>query len=143
MTEAPRLAAPTSASEAQAVAAARALIAERGREARHHVAAGIVTAAGRTVTGLNLESALGRSSVCAEAVAVGMAAVEDARLEVVFSVAVNRRGLVIPPCGLCRELLTDFGPRARVAVPGGADYAVMTLAELLPCAYKAAERGAG
>jgi hypothetical protein len=70
-------------------------------------------------------------------------AAADPGAEIIFSVAVNRRGEVIPPCGPCRELLADYGARARVAVPGGADYAIMAADTLLPVPYKAHLRGAG
>jgi cytidine deaminase len=124
----------------EAVAAARALIAERAEEGRHHVAAAVITQAGAFHLGLNLESGLGRAAICAESVAIGMARTADRQARIAFSVAVNRRGLVIPPCGLCRELLIDYGAEARVAVPGGADWLALPLAELLPHAYKAALR---
>ena len=127
--------------EAEAVAAARRLIGERALEGRHHVAATVLTADGGAYTALNLECTLDRASICAEAIAIGMAVLAEKDAEVIFSVAVNRRGEVLPPCGLCRELLCDYGPAARVAVPGGGDYRVLTLPELMPVPYKAAERG--
>ena len=126
--------------EAVAVPAARALIAARGAEGRHHVSATVLTRGGESHIALNLESGLARASVCAEAVAIGMARAGDPGAVVAFSVAVNRRGEVIPPCGLCRELLLDYGREARVAVPGGADWVALPLAELLPNAYKEALR---
>ena len=124
-----------------AVAAARALIAARAEEGRHHVAAAVLTEAGRRHVALNLESTLGRAAICAEAVAIGMARTHAPDVRIAFSVAVNRRGLVIPPCGLCRELLLDYGAGAEVAVPTEADWTRVPLAELLPRAYKGAERG--
>lgn len=129
------------AREAEAVAAARRLIAARALEGRHHVAATVLTAAGGAYTALNLECTLDRASICAEAIAIGMATLAEKEAVVVFSVAVNRRGEVLPPCGLCRELLWDYGPAARVAIPGGDDYRVEPLPTLMPVPYKAALRG--
>jgi cytidine deaminase len=126
----------------EAVAAARALIAARAVEGRHHIASTVVTRSGVAHTALHLESVLGRAAICAEAVAIGMATTGEADAEIVFSVAVNRRGEVIPPCGLCRELLLDYGPTARVAIPGAGDYVVAPLADLMPSAYKSGRRGA-
>ena len=130
--------------EGEAVAAARALIGRSAREGRHHVAATVLTSDGRAHSALNLECVLGRGAICAESVAIGLAMTEDPAAEIVFSVAVNRRGLVIPPCGLCRELLLDYGPRARVAVPGNGDgdHRIADLASLIPSAYKEGRRGA-
>jgi cytidine deaminase len=123
--------------EAQALADARALIGRLKAEGRHHVAATLLTAAG-AYTAVNLECVLPRGSICAEAVAIGMAAAAEPFAPILFAVAVNRRGEVIPPCGFCRELLIDYGPEARIAV-GEADGAlsVAPLRALLPHAYKA------
>jgi cytidine deaminase len=121
-----------------ALADARALIARLKEEGRHHVAATVLTANG-AYTAANLECMLPRGAICAEAVAIGMAAVAEPRAPILFSVAVNRRGEVIPPCGFCRELLMDYGPRAMVCVAEEPDggLRLRSLAALLPDAYKA------
>ena len=124
-----------------AIAAARALIAQKRRDGRHHVAAVVVTDKGARHLSLNLECVMTRAAICAEAVAVGMARAEDPDARIAFAAAVNSRGEVIPPCGLCRELLTDYGPEARIAVPGGEDWELRHLGDLLPDAYKAVQRG--
>ncbi len=124
-----------------AIEAAQRLIASRGKEGRHHVAATVLTASGAAYTAVHLESALGRASVCAEAVAIGMAATAEGDAEIVFSVAVNQRGDVIPPCGLCRELLLDFGPGCSIAVPAEGGVEILTLLELVPRPCKSEERG--
>ncbi|MEM1343241.1 MAG: cytidine deaminase [Pseudomonadota bacterium] len=135
---------PATPPEREAVAAARALIGARKAEGRHHVASAVLTASGARHLALNLEALLGRASICAEAVAIGMAAEAERDTRIVFSVAVNRRGEVIAPCGGCRELLADWGPKARIAVPTGGDpnaWEILPLADLLPRAYKAHLRG--
>ncbi|MGF1554087.1 MAG: hypothetical protein ACFBWO_16535 [Paracoccaceae bacterium] len=136
---------------AEAVASARALIAARAKEGRHHVAASVVTTTGRLHTAVNTDSILGRAAICAEGIAIGMACAAEQGAEIAFSVAVNRRLLVIAPCGLCRELLLDYGARALVAIPDrladgsvpehAADYRVVALAELMPEPYKQGFRG--
>ena len=124
-----------------AIEAARRLIASRGKEGRHHVAATVITASGAAYTAVHLESALGRAAICAEAVAIGMAAAAEDDTEIIFSAAVNQRGEVIPPCGLCRELLLDFGPGSSIAVPAENGIEILTLAELVPRPCKSKERG--
>jgi cytidine deaminase len=127
--------------EAGALTAARALIAKLAREGRHHVAATVLTE-GAAYTAANLECTLPRGSICAEAIAVGMAAMAEPGAAIVFSVAVNRRGEVIPPCGYCRELLMDFGTTSRVAVAEtDGEMRTRSLGELLPDAYKGHLRG--
>lgn len=122
---------------AAALAAARAMIARLKEEGRHHVAATVLTDAA-AYTAPNLECMLPRGAICAEAVAIGMAQAAEPRAPIRFSVAVNRRGEVIPPCGFCRELLLDYGLEALIAV-AEADGALVlrTLQALLPDAYKA------
>ena len=124
-----------------AIEAARRLIASRGKEGRHHVAATVLTDSGAAYTANHLESVIGRASICAEAVAVGMAAAAEGGAEIVFSVAVNQRGEVIPPCGLCRELLLDFGPGSSIAAPSEDGVDILSLAELVPRPCKSKERG--
>ena len=125
-----------------AVAAARELIRARAKEGRHHVAATVLTRSGRSYTAVNIDSVLGRAAVCAEAVAIGMAATAEAGAEIAFVAAVNRRLVVVAPCGLCRELLLDYGPEALVAVPTeDMEWTTRPLPELVPDAYKSGRRG--
>jgi cytidine deaminase len=124
-----------------AIEAAQHLIALRGKEGRHHVAATVLSASGASYTAVHLESALGRAAVCAEAVGIGMAAAAEDAAEIIFSVAVNQRGEVIPPCGLCRELLLDYGPDSSIAVSDEDGVEILTLTELVPCPCKPNERG--
>jgi cytidine deaminase len=85
-------------------------------------------------TAVHLEAYIGRVAVCAEAIAVGMgAAVGDTNIEVI--VAVNRDGDVVAPCGICRELISDYAPRAKVIVPGIAGPELVSVATLLPNKY--------
>ncbi|MEO1471988.1 MAG: hypothetical protein AAFV86_23370 [Pseudomonadota bacterium] len=126
-----------------ALAAARDLITCRATEGRHHVAATLLTATG-AYTAVNTDSVLGRAAICAEGIAVGMACAAEAGAEIVFAVAVNRRLEIIPPCGICRELLLDYGPGARIGLAdpsGNVDMMTVALAELMPHAYKAGRRG--
>ena len=137
----PALRAPTAA-ERQAVEAARALIAERQAEGRHHVAASLIADDGRVFTFLNLESVLGQAARCAEPAALSAALSHpEPAVGIVFSCAVNRRGEVLPPCGVCRELFLDLAPDIELAVPlDDGDFAVATLGALMPMPYKAGRR---
>jgi len=124
----------------EAVARARAFIASRTRGEWHTVASVILTASGREHLSVNIDSTLPRAGVCAEPVAIGMAVAADPDDRIVFCAAVNRRGEVIPPCGVCRELLLDYARDALVAVPrglpGSHDFEAVPLSDLMPSAYK-------
>lgn len=113
------------------IEAARATLASRRRAGRHYVGAALRTRSGRVFSAVNLGATVGRASVCAEAIALGMAAAEG-DTDVALVVAVNERGDVVSPCGLCRENLSDYAPAAWVVVPEGGGVAVAPIAALLP-----------
>ncbi|MBN1344074.1 MAG: cytidine deaminase [Phycisphaerae bacterium] len=115
--------------------AARKVIAERFRQGYHHVAAAVRTRSGRTFAGVHLEANVGRVAVCAEAIAIGAAAAAgDTELETI--VCVDRKGNVVSPCGMCRELISDYSPDCRVIVPNGRGDEVVPVSELLPNKYR-------
>ena len=113
---------------------ARRIISERFVEGRHHVGAAIRTRVGRIFAAVHLEATVGRVAVCAEACALGIAATEgDTEVECV--VAVNRHGNIVTPCGMCRELISDYSPEARVIIPGQDGPTTVGIAQLLPNKY--------
>lgn len=113
---------------------ARDVIARRGKADVHEIGAAVRTRSGRTFAAVHLEAYVGRVAVCAEAIALGMAAaVGDTDIEAV--VAVRRSGEVVSPCGMCRELVLDYAPDARVILLEGDELATVDLASLLPRKY--------
>jgi cytidine deaminase len=92
---------------------ARIIIKTRFKQDWHHVGAALRTRSGKTFAAVHLEAYVGRIAVCAEAIAIGMAAAEgDSDIKTI--VAVNRHGKVVAPCGMCRELISDYSPEALV-----------------------------
>ena len=126
---------PLAADLAELVEAAQRLIGRRFTEDRHHVAAALRTTGGRVFAAVNVEATVGRADVCAEGVAIGMAASEDA-LVIDAIVAVDRVGNVLSPCGGCRDLISDYSPGARVVVPGEGGPEVTAVLDLLPNKYR-------
>lgn len=113
---------------------ARELARTRFKLDAHHVFAAIRTTSGAIFPGVHLEATVGRIAVCAEAVALGNAAVAgDTAVETM--VAVNRNGDVVSPCGMCRELILDYAPAAEVIVLGSSGLERVPLASLLPNKY--------
>lgn len=124
------------------VEVARALIRERYVENRHHIAAVLRTTSGKIHIGLHLDTYVGRASVCAEAVAVGAAmAAGDRDIAAIVSVRhprprdANQSIQVVSPCGICREMLTDFAPDCRIIVPRDGGLVRVAPADLLPNKY--------
>ena len=102
------------------------------------VGAAVLTESGRVYTGVCIDTS---SSIgfCAEhAAAAAMITAGESR--VVKMVAVNWDGAILPPCGRCREFISQLdeeNPKAEVLVARGT---VMTLRELLPFDWRAAAR---
>jgi len=122
---------------------ARALIEQRYLENRHHIASAVRGASGRIYTGLHLDTYVGRASVCAEAVALGQAmAAGETGIQAIVSVRHPRPReqhqdcKVVSPCGICREMLTDFAPGSVVIMARDEGLARVPVEELLPAKYR-------
>jgi cytidine deaminase len=125
---------PLSTDDRALVDAARRIIALRRKPEWHSVGCALRTRSGRVFTSVHVGAYVGRIDVCAEAIAIGMGAAEgDTDIETI--VAVNKEGHVVAPCGMCRELIADYGPGANVVVPGPAGDHVVPIATLLPNKY--------
>jgi cytidine deaminase len=113
------------------IEAARSIIALRSKPEAHEVGAALRTRSGKIFAAVNVKANVGRVSVCAEAVAIGMAAsAGDTNIERI--VAVDQKGRVISPCGLCREMISDYAPQAEVIVSGNDGLKILKVANLLP-----------
>lgn len=118
---------------------ARSLIRSRKKDFFHQIGAALRTRSGKEFAAVHLEANVGRVAVCAEAIAIGMAASEgDTEIEVI--VAVNTEGNVVSPCGMCRELISDYSPSAQVIIPGAVGECIVSIDELLPNKYRAQQR---
>lgn len=125
------------------VEAARAVIRARYKENRHHIGAAVRTASGKVYSAVHLDTYVGRASVCAEAIALGQAlAQDDSPVVAVASVRHPRPSEktreigIVAPCGICREMISDFAPGARVVVPGPAGPECRSVEDLLPNKYR-------
>jgi cytidine deaminase len=128
---------PLSDADRELVAAALALLRERAAAGRHEVAAALRTKAGAVHRGLHVESSIGRASICAEGAAIAAAAAAgDTEIETIVAVLDTGAGWrVVTPCGLCRELISDYAPEATVIDYDAArpqPVAVVPVSELLP-----------
>ena len=125
------------------LAQARTLISARYAENRHQIAAAVLSSDGQIFTGLHSEAMVGRASVCAEAVALAKAR-EAGATSISLALAVrhpkpsetDKRVVLVPPCGLCRELLLDYGAHAQAALEVEGEIQLVPLSEMLPHKYK-------
>ncbi|HEY0277055.1 MAG TPA: hypothetical protein VGC32_02180 [Solirubrobacterales bacterium] len=108
---------PLSPADSELVGAALELLRERAEPGRHEAAAALRTKAGAVHLGLHVESSIGRAAICAEGVAIGTAAAAgDTEIDTIVAVLDTGDGgwRVVTPCGLCRELISDYAPEATV-----------------------------
>ncbi len=114
---------------------ARQLAQERYVKGKHHMFCVLETESGQIFSGAHVEANNGRITLCAESVAVGAAATSgDTHIKTI--VAVTESGDVVPPCGMCRELVYDYAPNAKFILNHNGEYVLVPVAELLPRKYR-------
>ena len=99
----------------------RRLLAAARRAARHayapysrfRVGAAVLTASGKLFAGANVENASYGLTSCAERTAICNAVAEGERKIVAVAIFTPTR-LPQTPCGACRQVIHEFGPRAEV-----------------------------
>jgi cytidine deaminase len=106
---------------------------------RHEVATALRTADGSIYTGVHVEGSCRRSSICAEGVAMGaarggLAPEAPLRIDTVVSVQIKPAGQfrIIAPCGVCRELISDYSPDTKVWITSEAGVHAVAALNLLP-----------
>jgi len=128
-----------SPADLELLAIAQSLLGRVWVHGRHEVATALRTADGAVFTGVHMEGSCRRSSICAEGVALGTARAgiaPGAPLEIaaVVSVQIKPAGQyrIIAPCGVCRELISDYSPDARVWITGENGIVALAALALLP-----------
>ena len=128
-----------SAADVELLRIAESLLARVWTDNRHQVATALRTLDGAIYTGVHLEGSCRRSSICAEGVAMGAARAGIApdaplHLDAVVSVQIKPAGQfrIIAPCGVCRELISDYSPDARVWLTTETGIESMAALDLLP-----------
>jgi cytidine deaminase len=129
-----------SAADRELLGIAQDLLGRVWVDGRHQVATALRTTDGKIYTGVHLEGSCRRSSICAEGVAMGAARAgldpgAPLSIEAVVSVQIKPADQfrIIAPCGVCRELISDYSPETRVWLTSEAGIQAMAALELLPC----------
>jgi len=121
---------PLDKADLDLVKAAKKIIQKRYDPEKHVVGAALRTSEGEIITAVHLEAFVGRIAVCAEAIALGKA-LSDGYQNFDRIVAIYHPNKIVPPCGMCRELLLDYCPEIEVILENG----VCRLKDLLPMKY--------
>ncbi len=120
------------------------LIEARYEPKRHVIAAAVMGASGKVYAAVNLDSYLRRAAICAEAGAISAAMTAGERgITGILAMRHDREGgpehaqpQLVSPCGICRELIADYGMDAVVFVPAeNKDFSAETISSLLPNRY--------
>lgn len=110
----------------------------------HGVACAIRLKSGQVITSLVLEAENPSLTICAEPIAIGKAIndIVDDQIEVIVAVRARETSdhKVIPPCGRCREFITDYAIGADVIVYDNETQTLVKVSapSLLPFKYKRA-----
>ena len=104
---------------------------------RFPVGAAILSAEGEIVAGCNVENASYGLTICAERNAIFHAVARSSIPLIVRAVLVyTPTPQPTAPCGACRQVINEFGPRARIiAICDSAQRIETTLDRLLPDAF--------
>ena len=103
------------------------------------VGAALLYRDGKVYTGCNIENVSYSATVCAERTAVFKAVSEGNREFVAIAIVggkENETGGFCPPCGICRQVLSEFcQSQTDVVLAKGDGYCVYKLGELLPFGF--------
>lgn len=98
------------------------------------VGAAVLTEDGKIYSGCNIEIASYSPTNCAERTAIFKAVSEGSRK--IKAIAVVGDGDFTYPCGVCRQVLREFGKDAQIFVANSEDeYRKYTLEDLLPHSF--------
>lgn len=99
----------------------------------HTVGAALRCKNGNIYVGVNISAIHG---ACAETIALGAAiASGEKEFECIVSVRGTEGSEIIPPCGNCRQIISDYMPNCRVIIKEKGETIKVSINELLPLAY--------
>jgi len=98
------------------------------------VGAALLTESGAVYTGCNIEIASYGATNCAERTAIFKAISEGEKAFKAIAVVSSSKGYTFP-CGICRQVIVEFGKDIDIIVAKDYDYEVYKIEELLPKSF--------
>ncbi len=98
------------------------------------VGAALLTTSGKVYTGCNVEAASFGATNCAERTAIFKAISEGDRDYKAIAIVSSSRDWTYP-CGICRQVIVEFGKDIDIIVAKDYDYEVYKIDELLPKSF--------
>lgn len=109
---------------------------------RHHIGSAVRTKTGNIYAAVHVEANVGRITVCGEAMAIGKSISEgDHEFDTIVAVAHPHphedieKCWIVAPCGMCRELISDYGKNTNVILSYNGKLVKCNVMELLPEKY--------
>lgn len=104
------------------------------------VGAALLTKNGKVFTGCNIENASFSPTICAERTAVAKAVSEGEREFAAIAVVGGKDGVITgicPPCGVCRQVLSEFcdGDMPVYLGKSKGEFETVALKDLLPLGF--------
>jgi cytidine deaminase len=101
------------------------------------VGAAILTSKGQIFVGCNVENSSYGMTNCAERTAIFSAIAKDGPdLEIQAVAVANDHGVQCSPCGACRQVIYEFGPRAVIFYEGEKGPKQSLITDLLPEGFR-------
>ncbi len=103
---------------------------------KFRVGCALLTESGNTYAGCNVENASYGLTICAERAAICAAvAAEGERMRIAALAVLNSENVTCAPCGACRQVIFEFGPRALVLYQGKHGVEEALTCDLLPAGF--------
>ncbi|KAB2459947.1 cytidine deaminase [Bacillus sp. CH126_4D] len=133
---------PLNSEDYDLITAAEKVIEKNYRYGRHHIGSAVRTTTGNIYAAVHVEANVGRITVCGEAMAIGKSISEsDHEFDTIVAVAHPhphediQKCWVVAPCGMCRELISDYGKNTNVILSYNGELVKCNVMELLPEKY--------
>ncbi len=129
---------PITKEDEELVQASKDIIKKLYKPFWHVVGSAIRTKEGKIYSGVHLESDIGRTAICAEVVALGKAISEgESEFETIVAAYHKETGEinVCTPCGMCRELATDYNKDINVIILRQGQLYKCKMMDLIPEKY--------
>jgi len=98
------------------------------------VGAALLCADGEVFGGCNIENSSYSATVCAERVAI-FKAISEGKKDFIKLAIVSSSNDTTYPCGICRQVMSEFMPRGTVVMYGKDGPVEISVSELLPHAF--------
>jgi cytidine deaminase len=104
---------------------------------KFRVGAALMSEDGSIYSGANIENSSFGATICAERTAIVKAAYKGVRVVKAIAIASDSEDYIYP-CGICRQVMTEFGDDNMLIICSRKDgqYKVHKLGELLPHAFR-------